>query len=833
MPAPANDLIANAQLISGASGSVGPVTIDDATETNTEDTSPRFMWQTIWYKWVAPSSGRFTLSTLGSLAGDASSGDANPDVGAFGSLDTKLQLWHGTTPGSLTSVAFNDDTDGDPSGYGGYWSQIQFGVTSGETYYIQIGVFAAAAYTGTAQLSWTLTSTTASNDNIANAVVIANDPTIRSGSSGPLPIDAATLETGETTNGEFGANQMHQTLWWKWTVDTYLAPSFSATSSDVTPRLLVYWSPDGSTNFAQFESVWYASSGTTPPLANVEPGWVLYISVGTFANGQAGDIDLSWDLGFPFEDVIADCPVEVVAGRAGSPPQRTNPNSSSFGSFSDGYLDWYEPGHVTGELLLWIGIGDYLGQSAPPGYTEVYNGEWDNAPQGNPSPRGDHGTEWVVNSAHVQLIIAYRIAAETVSFAVANATIAGTITGLSYSDHSYTIWEAATGGDGNTGFGVRVYSFSLETMFQDFDQSFDWPANPVKVGTLVNTDYQRDLSRNQTSPSDGYNPHPIDLAVPDTTADHIGNHIYMTLVMNHGNVQGSSWRTFDPDRRRTSFDLLDQFFMRSSSFDSGSIYGGSAPDGTLFTGDHRYNNILCQPYISNRDYFQPFRPESWIPLENDITWSAENGFSDTTPAPGHSIQAGAASDGTELWWDGGIGVSGTDFFYWTLTGAVGLVQLVIQGPEVQRPPNDLRENAYEISSCPITVVECVYGQTDDGDEPIPGGTDDGEDAAVWFKFTPTVSQDDLIMKTFTAGFRSTTYDTILSVFDSGMNLIVTNDNFSAPGSFSLSQVTLDVVAGQTYYIQVAGYGGDEGDLYLSIDCTGELLPYWGILNAAM
>jgi hypothetical protein len=826
MPAPANDLVANATPISGTSGSVGPVTIDDATETDTQD-STNFMHQTIWYKWVAPSSGRLTLSTLGGIAGDIGSGDGNPDVGAFGSLDTKMNLWHGTSPGSLAFVAFNDDTNIDPSGYGGYWSRIAVGVTAGETYYIQVGTY-GTGFTGTVVLGWSLLNTAVANDNIANAIVIGG--TVRTGSSGPLPIDAATLEAGETTNGQFGANQMHQTLWWKWTVDTYLPPSFTATSNDFTPRLIVYWSPDGSTNFAQFESVWYASSGVTPSLAFVEPGWVLYISVGTFANGQSGDIDLSWDLGFPFVDVIPECPVDVIYQDVSAPNERFQPHAGDAGQFNDMTIDWYEPPHVAGDLLVFVGISTKLGLSVPPGYAEVFNDVWDDAPITPPIHGTNSTTIGPAWNRQCQQFIGYRIATGSGG---SDSVAAGSYGGFSYNDNGGAYYSNA--------MASNVYRFSLETMFQNFDppSPIVWPANPVKVGPLNWESYKLELGPDCDGNGDGSfdgrgacgdfypnvdTPGPNIVPVTDVVADHPGNHIWMTIVERHGPIladfavsypstkQGSSMQLNPGQKRTTGRPGIDTF---------GGMDAGVGPGGTTEPNDHD-----AVAFLSSTSYFNPFRPYG-SPDEPTVGQFGENGFVDTTFCPNFEVTGHVGTD----WADGFIGIAGTntgDFYTWDLLGGVATQQIVIQGPETQRPTNDNRADAYDITTCPVTVVECVYGQSSEPGEPFPNGVGDGTDNSVWFRFIPTVSQLGLVMKTYTNGEFFTTYDTILSVFDSNMNLIVSNDDFSAPGSFRTSQVTLDVTAGSLYYIQVVGRGGDEGDLYLSIDCTGELLAYWGI-----
>ena len=235
-------------------------------------------------------------------------------------------------------------------------------------------------------------------------------------------------------------------------------------------------------------------------------GTTYYLQVGVFDAAYVGSVNLTYTIPttpiHPTEvTVIPECPIEIDARTAGRHSNYVAPNGGELGVFHDGYVEWFEPGHVPGELLLWIGIGDYLGQSAPAGYTEVFNGQWDNAQTDDPSPRGAMAaSHYPVNSQFVSLIVAYRIADDTLSTADADTTVQGTYSGLTYSEHGYALWMAATGGDGNNGFGVRVYSFRQLRMFGDFEQVNEWIDNPVKVGNIADSAYHRVLASDQESP---------------------------------------------------------------------------------------------------------------------------------------------------------------------------------------------------------------------------------------------------------------------------------------------------------------------------------------------
>ncbi len=152
MTAPANDDLANAILIAGPSGSVGPVTIDDATAEGSEIGSPH---QTIWYYFLAGSDvADVYLSTQGSAAGDAGSGDGVTPPSPFGSLDTNIRVYEvaTATPTYATlfgnQIAFNEDHDDDE-----WWAEVTFAVTTGNYYFFRVGTF-DDGYTGTVILSW-------------------------------------------------------------------------------------------------------------------------------------------------------------------------------------------------------------------------------------------------------------------------------------------------------------------------------------------------------------------------------------------------------------------------------------------------------------------------------------------------------------------------------------------------------------------------------------------------------------------------------------------------------------------------------------------------------
>src|SRR5258708_21534617 len=97
-PPPANDNFANAQVISGCSGSVSGTNIGASNETGAPDKPDSQTSKTsVWYQWQAPSTGNVTIDTIGS------------------DFDTVLAVYSGSSLSTLgTAIAHNDDRSQTP-----------------------------------------------------------------------------------------------------------------------------------------------------------------------------------------------------------------------------------------------------------------------------------------------------------------------------------------------------------------------------------------------------------------------------------------------------------------------------------------------------------------------------------------------------------------------------------------------------------------------------------------------------------------------------------------------------------------------------------------------
>jgi hypothetical protein len=122
-PAPPNNNFANAQLISGSSGTVNGSNAFATKETG-EPTNPTevFGAKSVWFDWTASGTGQATFDTNGS------------------NYDTILAAYTGTALNALAVLASNDDiaTFDDPPNV---QSLITFPVTAGTTYHIQVDGF--------------------------------------------------------------------------------------------------------------------------------------------------------------------------------------------------------------------------------------------------------------------------------------------------------------------------------------------------------------------------------------------------------------------------------------------------------------------------------------------------------------------------------------------------------------------------------------------------------------------------------------------------------------------------------------------------------------------
>jgi hypothetical protein len=148
--APANNNFANAQVISGCTGSVTGSN-ESATKETGEPNNPNSPGSTksVWYRWQAPGTGSVTIDTRGS------------------NFDTTLAVYTGTSLGGLSLVTNNDDSEDLSTPDRDVTSLVSFSITApGTIYYINVDGYnneGLGGDTGSIKLNWTQGNCTATN----------------------------------------------------------------------------------------------------------------------------------------------------------------------------------------------------------------------------------------------------------------------------------------------------------------------------------------------------------------------------------------------------------------------------------------------------------------------------------------------------------------------------------------------------------------------------------------------------------------------------------------------------------------------------------------------
>ncbi|GEM_PF-1255405 len=186
--APVNDMFTNATAISGVSGADSGTSIDATSEPGEPaHYASQGPYHSVWWKWTAPSSGTFTITTMGSP------------------FDTIMATYTGATLATLVQLAQNDD---DPQNATVTSSNSVNDVVPGTQYYIAVDGYGGAS--GALALNWYLTAPAPpTNDMFATATTLSGN-SIAASSSTRL----ATAETNEPAHGSGGP---FHSVWWKWT----------------------------------------------------------------------------------------------------------------------------------------------------------------------------------------------------------------------------------------------------------------------------------------------------------------------------------------------------------------------------------------------------------------------------------------------------------------------------------------------------------------------------------------------------------------------------------------------------------------------------------------
>lgn len=264
--------------ISGASGSVTGTNTGAGSDPGEPAASGTL--NTIWYSWVAPSTGTVTFETCSATQTN---------------FDTFLQGFSGATLGTLTLLGSNDDACVHTAG--ALASRISFAVTSGVTYSIQVDGFNGLQ--GNYLLSWSLMAggPPANNDFPGTTITGA------SGTISGTTINA-TGQAGESTPPGGGALT---TVWYNWTATangTLTVGTCSSTLTDFDTTMAAYTGAAvGALGAAVASNDDACASSTGPTLASqiafaVTSGTTYRIQIDGYG-AATGNFLLTWSFAGP------------------------------------------------------------------------------------------------------------------------------------------------------------------------------------------------------------------------------------------------------------------------------------------------------------------------------------------------------------------------------------------------------------------------------------------------------------------------------------------------------------------------------------------------------
>lgn len=282
MPAPSNDNFANAIEIFGP-GTVTPVDVTDATVEVSEPvgSNPGNAYQTIWYKWTAPSNDVVAFSTAGSYDG------VDPENG----VDTTLAIWTGVSLGTLVEETSNDD-----AGIGST-SVCILTPSMGTTYYIQAGMYSD----GTPGVMYLSLLPAPANDDIENAEVLT-------GMNGS--VDGYTIASTEDTPDDILVEQQGtwNSVWYKielppgWNDTWKFVWNLSADEFTMAMLFSMYppfvFPPTTYGETSTWDIIFDGGSGNTITIDPVPDDNAIYIGVGNFG-GDISNFTITWSFVIP------------------------------------------------------------------------------------------------------------------------------------------------------------------------------------------------------------------------------------------------------------------------------------------------------------------------------------------------------------------------------------------------------------------------------------------------------------------------------------------------------------------------------------------------------
>jgi Ca2+-binding RTX toxin-like protein len=355
--APGNDQFANARVLSGPTGTVAGSAVGATMETgepehnNFWNDDPAGTGHSVWFRWVAPATGRVEVST---------------DSGHVVDLYT----------GSALTALQNDEWECDPDWYDDVC--LKSNVVAGTEYRIAVDGYEAGF-----NLSWRLHSAPA-NDAFATATTLtgldASLPVIQDG------VDFATGEAGEPRH-QVGAAPAHS-VWYRWTAPWTSKVTVDAQVGDVGRNQCFYDATDVAvytgTSLTALTKVASAHTTDSDGISCVTPYLTFRAKAGT---SYSIAID-SQQGSSPLSGTLQAVPVCTVSGTAGS--------DTLFGTAGNDVLC----GLGGADTLKGGGGNDYL--VGGPGGDSLSGGLGNDAPNGqggNDTLAGAAGTDTVTGGA--------------------------------------------------------------------------------------------------------------------------------------------------------------------------------------------------------------------------------------------------------------------------------------------------------------------------------------------------------------------------------------------------------------------------------------------------
>ena len=202
---PANDAFADATPITSSAGQVNGSNVDATKQSGEPNHAGDTGGTSVWWKWVATSTGVITVDTIGS------------------NFDTLLAVYTGGSVGTLTAVAADDESGGDNT------SALSFAAVSGTTYWIAVDGWQGAKGAIMLRLGARVGP---ANDFFADATQINGASARLSGST-----VGATKQAGEP---DHAGNPGGSSIWWTWTAPSTGTVSINTTGSRFDTLLAVY-----------------------------------------------------------------------------------------------------------------------------------------------------------------------------------------------------------------------------------------------------------------------------------------------------------------------------------------------------------------------------------------------------------------------------------------------------------------------------------------------------------------------------------------------------------------------------------------------------------------